>query len=330
MISKIKRLITPRFWWKILNGPYANPNFQSFFEVSKLYEKFKVGVMISYVSILGVGMSFLKRTLGEEGIVVYAPPPVLRAIDWLPVEVYFTLIYVTFFISTIAILIGSPKRVFKVLSFVSLVFIFAHSYGITHVRHASNCWIWLAFSFCFLPNEGLNVTRAVKMQYLSVCRFAALITLSVYTMSASWKVLEGIILASVEGEMSYLNPQSMSVLIASYITKHGYEPPLAEFVIANLWVSWPLILGTIYMQLFAMVALFRPYIISLWLIMILSFHILSIPLLNLPFNAQGIGAALVLVAFPFMRMPNSMGQIVNSLPLVAESIVLLRKLKKTS
>ena len=104
----------------------------------------------------------------------------------------------------------------------------------------------------------------------------------------------------------------------------GDQPLLADLFIQNLWLAWPAHLLVIYVELFALIAVFRSELHRVWGVLLIAFHLLVWLLLGISFAYQPALLALLFVCSPFAPRPHpGMAQLLRQLPVLADLASLL-------
>lgn len=165
------------------------------------------------------------------------------------------------------------------------------------VHHGDHMMFWIAVVFVFLPNS--TETRLGKLNYCLTFAGAQGLILSFYTLAGFWKTASGL-RAIVEGEAGNFAPSGLAATLADRTLQTGTEPLLAHVMIENIWLSWPLFLGLIYLQLVAVAIAFRPSLHAIWGIVFVGFHIGTFVLMEIAFPMHIVFAALMLVCSPFL------------------------------
>jgi hypothetical protein len=141
---------------------------------------------------------------------------------------------------------------------------FVNSFG--RVGHAEHAWVWVSFFFAFLPAgsaERMAASRAARQRFLLVFWAAQFAMLFFYSMSG-WLKLVAVPIQWHRGEVCSLGCEALARHIANRALLTKSHPPLADWMIDHLWLSWPLFLGAIYLEAFAVLAAFRPALHRIW------------------------------------------------------------------
>jgi hypothetical protein len=191
---------------------------------------------------------------------------------------------------------------------------FENSFG--SINHYGHLGLWLALSFALLPatsRDQLRRSRAQRHAYLAVFFLAQSMVALFYTSSGARKAYYGFVVP--EGAISSLAPDALPILVAQKWLQTGDQPLPAELFMQHLWLAWPMHLLVIYVELVALLAVFRRELHQLWGAMLITFHIAVWLLLGISFAYQPVLLALVLVWSPFAPKPYPrLLQILHQLP----------------
>lgn len=179
--------------------------------------------------------------------------------------------------------------------------------GINHLYHL---WIWMAVVLVFLPNGR---ARADRLRYLLTISVAQALMLTFYTMAGFWKALYGLaaIWRGVEGNLS---PRGLALQLADRIMQTNTQPLLGRFFVENYWLSWPMFVGMIYVQLVAVAIVFKPRLHVAWGLALIAFHIGTWLLMEITFPLHFMLLLVFLVLSP-IRVDNWLQwQTVQDLP----------------
>jgi hypothetical protein len=182
--------------------------------------------------------------------------------------------------------------------------------------HSYHAWLWLGISFMFLPRLGSGAPdRAGKMAYLSVITGTQALILLFYTFAGFWKFYWGAgpLLHGVEGNFA---PRGLALQLAGRILETGTKPLLGDFVITNYWLSYPMFLVLIFMQLTAVFVALRPRLHIIWGYALIVFHIGTWLLMEIYFPVHVLLLGLLFVMSPFRPQRWTLREVLCDLPVL--------------
>ena len=193
--------------------------------------------------------------------------------------------------------------------------------------HSYHAWLWLGICLVFLP--GLNTKaprRAGKMAYLSVIAGAQTLILLFYSFAGFWKFFWGLgpLFQGIEGNFA---PRGLAQQLANRILETGTVPLLGHFVITNYWLSYPMFLVLIYMQLVALFVALRPRLHLIWGYGLIVFHMGTWLLMEIYFPVHVLLLGLLFVMSPFRPERWTVREVLYDLPIFG---FFIRKLWRTS
>ena len=216
--------------------------------------------------------------------------------------------------ATVALLPG--LRIARILATVGLLEFVAvdNSYGqITHYWHA---WLLSSLMLIFLPNGWQSAERDPKKQReaLSTIWGAQTVVLLSYSMSGLWKLVFGL------GQLSFglanaFSPTALARHIAEQFIESGDMGILGHLVIAHYWLGWPLFLGAMYLELFAIYAAFRPSLLVVWGLGLITFHAMVYLTMAINFSYAALLLVVVVASSPFRPAQFSWRATLGDLPL---------------
>ena len=193
---------------------------------------------------------------------------------------------------------------------------FRASFGLGSINHSNHFWLWLALCFCFLPSGGrddLQSSFASRYRFLITFWFTQALILLFYSMSGFWKVIAAIEALTL-GNFSGFHPDALAQITAWKMIQNQYDSPLGPLLLNYPLAGWPAHLWVIYVELVAIIVLFRPALHRLWGAMLVLFHVGTFLLLNIPFSKHVLVLTLLLVWSPFFHGQTNVGAILASLP----------------
>jgi hypothetical protein len=199
----------------------------------------------------------------------------------------------------------------------ALLFLFAaaipNSFGA--VNHGYHAWLWIGIILVALPDirDVAEAKRVQKMAYLATISMVQLLLLSFYSLSGLWKFVFGLMALSA-GEEGNFSPRGLALQLAHRMSQTGTSPLLADFVIDNYWLSWPMFLGLIYLQLVAICIAFRPRLHMIWGYALVGFHTGTWLLMEIAFPTHVIFLLLFFVMSPFRPQHWTVRDVLGDLP----------------
>ena len=188
-----------------------------------------------------------------------------------------------------------------------------NSYG--PINHEHYIVVFVSFALLFLPPRigwGGRPSRADALAILRVFWLTQALALLPYTLSGHWKIRHS--------GLELFSGDAMTRLLVDRIANQAAEiPPMLPLVVANDYIAQALLLGAVYMQIFALFALFRPHLHRPVGIGLILFHFGTGWLLNIPFEAHVVVNGLFLLFSPLAPRGFSGREFVRALPVVGEA-----------
>ena len=200
-----------------------------------------------------------------------------------------------------------------------------NSYGA--INHEHYIVVYASFALLFLPSRigwggprigkgvdrGGRISRADTLALLRVFWLTQALALLPYTLSGYWKIRHS--------GLELFSGDAMARLLLDRIANQAADiPPLLPLVVANGYIAQGLLLGAVYMQIFALFALFRPHLHRPVGIGLILFHFGTGWLLNIPFEAHVVVNGLFLLFSPLAPKRFSALELARSLPLAGEAV----------
>ena len=189
------------------------------------------------------------------------------------------------------------------------------SFGFTN--HFFHIWLWIGTCFVFLPSAShaaIIAARRLRYETLRVFAWTTVLILLFYTLSGIAKFAGAIPLDA--DSLSSLAPTGLAhhvvarMLVTQEVTVMGQV--LAEFPA----LGWPAFLAVIYIELFAIVALFRPVLLPLFGAFLMLFHMGIWMFMGIGFWFQPLQVLMFLVWSPFRPAQWSLARALHALPLL--------------
>jgi hypothetical protein len=212
--------------------------------------------------------------------------------------------------------LSPDRRLFRLGFFLAFLQYVALTYSFHRIGHDFHCWLAVAFVLIFLPSGAgaARTTRALRQSYLTIVLGAQVLVLSFYSLSGFWKVCFALPQAWA-GEVHAFAPSAFARQIAHRLLQTQSDSMLGPFLIEHTLVAWPMYVGTIYCELFAVVAALRPALHRVWGVALICFHLGAQLSMGIGFPKTAVLLALLFVCSPFAP-PLDPRSIASNLPLV--------------
>ncbi|WP_420445774.1 DCC1-like thiol-disulfide oxidoreductase family protein [Candidatus Poriferisodalis sp.] len=185
----------------------------------------------------------------------------------------------------------------------------SNSYG--SINHGYHVMLFIGFALLFLPgrDQGRRMARKNVLSCLTVFWFAQGLILLPYTLSGFWKIWHG--------RLEVFSPDAMTrILLDRALLEADNIPFLLPFVAQHNWLAQSMWWLTLYIELFALLVVFRPHLHRPFGIVLMLFHITSDLLMNISFSLNIIMLGLFLVLSPLAPTRSSLSGVIRSLPII--------------
>ena len=282
------------------------------------------------VRVFFVVMLFFSTHLAMEGWATWRastaiiPLWPIRWIELIPTEIAIDIIVGGVLVSCLLSVIFVENRWARLNAAVFVFFLHALINSFGKINHSWHSWLWVLFSFVLLQNNGWENIRKSKVQreqFLAVFWGAQLLVMLAYTMAGVWKVY-GIFRQWQQGVVTALNPNAFAYQIANRTLETNTMGMLSEFTLTYPWIGWLPYLAAIYIETFAVVAIFRPKLHKAWALGLILFHMGTWLTMSIPFNTYLFLVGFIIWYSPFAVNPKSPLELVYELPMVKWFIVL--------
>lgn len=250
--------------------------------------------------------------------------------NWLPLPTVTNIIMILLIVTSIPVVVQPWRRSFRILYFVGIFLGIAYVNSFGKIGHGFHAWVFVALIYCFLPSwrdESANKPQpysiAHRQQFLTILFAAQLFILLFYSMSGVWKVY-----AAFEqmwaGQLHAFHPYALAYLTADKLLQTNSWTPFGPFLVNYPLLGWPLHLVAIYVELFSLVAAFRPALHRLWGLTLILFHFGTIVLLFVGFTPNMLLLGLLFIMSPFAPRGISWKDTLLNLPLFGDLWRILR------
>ena len=203
--------------------------------------------------------------------------------------------------------------------FFALLEILGLQYSFGKIHHLMHGWLYVAFIFAvFLPRSAfspLQASRPNAAQSVLAIQAAQTMLCLTYSLAGVGKIL-GSVYQAFRGEITPLHPSALARHVADRLLQTYPESLLGPWMIDYGSALWPAMLATLYLQLFALVAAFRPRLHRVWGAGLIGFHLVTALSMTIDFSPNILLLALLLVASPLAPTSQRWMDILKDLPIV--------------
>lgn len=208
--------------------------------------------------------------------------------------------------------ISPGSLVLRLCVFLHFLFGAALAFSSGFINHGFHFSIFIGFALLFLPSavgRPQRMPRKDAMNCIMVFWFVQTIVLLSYSLAGFWKMWSS--------GWELLHPDGMvRVLLGRVMMDNGPVPPLLPFLALHDRLLQLALMGAVYLQFFAIFALFRPHLHRPWGIGLILFHFGSGWLLGIFFEYNIAFLGLFLIFSPFAPTVFSLSGLARSLPLL--------------
>ena len=269
--------------------------------------------------------SSLRFSSAYEGIPPTAPLWPLKlvqqtiGVDWLTHTITVTTVGLLFAISAAV----APRiLVWRLGTFLYLLLHVALSNSYGSINHSTHVLLYVSFALLFLPRCKTNQpqTRRDVLACLNVFWLIQIFLLLPYTLSGFWKIWYG--------RLDLLSPDALTrILLNRLLAEADDIPPLLPLISQYDLLAHAMWLLTIYIEIFAILVVFRPHLHRPAGIVLMLFHITSDWLMNISFSNHIILLGLFLVLSPLAPARLSLSGLMQSLPIIGIPFRAVKRLR---
>lgn len=288
-------------------------------------------VRIFYAVSLMIAFAFITPGLWEIAVTGQALEPRWPVfwMHWVDVHTGATLLLIA---NMAAAFFAAPlyrKRWVRVALFITFFQSVALLLSRGYTNNSFHIWLWLSFFFAWLPDsDGRDslFDRRFRYDTIRVFVWATGTILLFYTLSGIAKAVGAFPINA--DKLSSLAPEALAHLVLKQLMISG-EETVFGWVLGQLpALGWPMYLLVIYIEVFALMALFRPALLPLFGWALMAFHIGIWFFMGILFPMQPLQVLLLLVWSPFALRPWSARDAFEQLPLLG-SILYWRRQRPT-
>ncbi|MEL6188207.1 MAG: hypothetical protein AAFU79_26580, partial [Myxococcota bacterium] len=193
-------------------------------------------------------------------------------------------------------------RAIRIAVFVAWLEVLGLGFSFGKIHHLNHGLLFTSFIFAaFVPDAAFrahSATRTERQHGLLGLHAAMTMLALTYSLAGVGKLL-GTAYQAALGQITPLHPSALARHIADRLLQTYPESILGGFMIEyGVWL-WPMMLATVYIQLFALVAAFRPRLHRLWGVGLMGFHVVTALTMTIDFSPNLILLGLLWLASPF-------------------------------
>jgi len=264
---------TLRLWFKGTSEPGGQ---QSRFHWRDAHSQAQLGIRTLYAFQALIALHILphwESLLGREGFVPLWPVTWMDMAPEIPARAF---ILGLFFFGSIVAAIHPAPRWSRALAFLGLFGYMAWHNSFGKIGHGLHVLLFIQFLMIWLPDgwsrDSAQSQRPTRMATLYLFWCAQGVPLLAYSMAGLIKT-GCAIYQLIAGQASAFGPEALPRHIADRLLQTGESAPLAQWVIDWPWLFVPMMWVTLYLELFAFWALFRPTLRKIFVVGLIAFHL---------------------------------------------------------
>ncbi|NJL28699.1 MAG: hypothetical protein HC897_12805 [Thermoanaerobaculia bacterium] len=204
-------------------------------------------------------------------------------------------------------------RILVCLSWLELL---ALRFSFGSINHGDHLGVLLSFVLIFLPAgwpSQLAAERGVRARTQLVFSGCQAMIMLTYSMSGMWKV-GGVVEQLIRGEVNYLAPRGLAQQVAARLLAENTTSILGPWLIEHYWLGWPLMIGALYLEFFALWAVPRPSLHRAWGLGLIVLHVFSHLTMGISFLQNMLWLALFFVFSPLRPEKTCWREMARDLP----------------
>jgi len=228
-------------------------------------------------------------------------------IRWLPWSgVGVGLVLCSFCLGCLAAAFFPERRGARALAFLGVFEFVALSNSFGKIQHSFHLLVFTSLFLVFLPGrpDHRRHRRVAERSFLLAFWSCQAIILLSYTMSGCGKVLFAFGQIS-RGEPNIFLPTALARYVADRLLQTNSKSALGGVFIEYYWLGWPLMLGMLYLEFFAIWAAFRPGIQRFWAFGLILFHLGTHFIMGISFPRNVLLLALFFLTLPARGGPGA-------------------------
>lgn len=241
-------------------------------------------------------------------------------LSWVPLTQGITAILLLYVVGSLAGALLPQSRAVRVVAFLGVFQFWAFNNSFGKIGHSLHCVVLISFVLIFLPTgwHQLKVSSRLTRQNTLLAFWTAQgVIMMSYTMAGLIKILAGFYQMALS-EPSVFSPSALSRHVADRLLQTNSSSWMGDWLITNTWAAWPLMLFTVYVELFAIVTLFRPRLQWFFVAGLVSFHVASYFTMTIIFPQNCFLLILFCAGMPLLRGRWTWVEFLRDLPLAGD------------
>ncbi len=255
----------------------------------------------------------------------------LWPIAWLkelPLERGVDLIFVLAFAGGVWVLLRPMSRLARVFFAVAYLQVVALALSLAKISHSDHVSLWVAFLLCLAPGGSRSDLGRAKFRNGWLTAFAGCQVMAAlfYSLSGFWKLVG--FLKAPTGWVSLLDYGGLSYSIGVKAGQAGGIPAAGAWLSAHPFLSTVGAWLVLYIQLFSLVAVFRPRVHRIWGVGLVAFHLATLVGMDVPFVQTMPLLALLFIGSPFVPRGDTWRGAFGQLPVARLTLEIVARIRR--
>ncbi len=290
------------------------PGRKVFTDVQASWSRCQPWIRAFYAALLYFGCANFFTSVERYASLALDPLWPLFWIRWVPTQTGIHAVLLLFVFGPLLAAWNPASTWFRVLAFLGCLQGMALDNSFGKIDNHLHLWTMVAFCFLFLPGEKRLARGEGHRSGLRLFWGAQALILLTYTMSGISKLLGLLLQIYRNQDHTMLSPDSLSRFIAERLLMTGERSIFGPWLIDHPWVGWPLYLGAVYLEVFALIIAFRPALQKAWALGLVLMHVGIILTMNVTFGTSILLLTLLFAASPLHPAPFFTRQALRDLP----------------
>lgn len=189
--------------------------------------------------------------------------------------------------------------------------------GLGKIGHGFHGWLWVSAFLILLPADRISwrpdASARAKQTVVLNLMLAQMVLLSFYTLTGFWKVAYAT--RSLFGSgVSGFELDGFSYIIGENLLATGRQTLIGDVLVLHPVVGWAMYVGTMYLELMALLIVFRPRLHRVWGFGLIMFHIGTQAAMGIFFPANTLLLGILLLSSPVVPEQVSVREAMLDLP----------------